>query len=160
MQTPEIESLKLKFEEISMLLQTCQVNEHGIVCDDWFEFLAVAKQSLLDEKIRDALNYSANKLLRISDKDPFMIQILSFFEGKTSREKKLNLVRFLEKHPSLKSAHPECILQRLRLINKYEDKFSHLNLTETPINDAITAEDEDLNNQEQQEEPQDEDFLQ
>ena len=159
MQTPEIESLKLKFEEISMLLQTCQVNEHGIVCDDWFELLAVARQELIDEKIRDALNYSSNKVLRISDKDPFMIQILSFFEGKTSREKKLNLVRFLEEHPSLKSVHPERVLQRLRLIKKYGDEFSRLNLATTPINDAINEVNEDLNNQEQQEEPQDEDFL-
>ena len=113
-------------------------NEYGFLhCDDIIEYLIIARSSAMNDKIKDAVKCTAECFRKISDKNEIMRQILTFFEGKTSTDKKNALRDFLKENPAFRTTSPELLLQRLKLKNKFGDYFESREIPLNPIKEAI-----------------------
>ena len=117
--------------------QIIKIQDSGVYCDDLYEYLTIAFTKGMDEKYEDAMKYSYEAIKRISAKDETMQKILEFFEGKNVKEKKAALNNFLKEHPSLRSADPQLLLQRIKFGKKYGEKFAQREMPPTPIKDAL-----------------------
>ena len=152
MSVEEVEQLRKKITELEEKVKQFVQNDYGLYCDDMYEYLVIARSEAMKDKIEDALSCTTDFYRKVSDKDQIMKNVLTFFEGRTSREKKDQLRDFLNHNPQYRTKHPRLLLQRLRLKKKYEDKFAQREIPEHPIQDAV----DEIN---PQEEPKDEDFL-
>ena len=157
MSVEEVEQLRKKIAELEEKVKQYVQNDYGLYCDDMYEYLVIARSVAMKDKLEDALSCTADFYRKVSDKDQIMKHVLNFFEGRTSREKKDKLRDFLNHNPHYRTKHPQLLLQRLRLKQKFEDKFAQREIPEHPIQDAI----DELNTpvEESQEASKDEDFL-
>ena len=135
MEPPKI--LNRQFSKITEEMIRIEEKDYGITCDDIYEFLIIARQKEMEEKINDALNYTNEIFRRLSVKEEIMKQILEFFEGNNAKEKKDNLKKFLNEHPVFRTTDPKILLQRLKIGQKYGEIFSQWTFQDTPIKDAI-----------------------
>ena len=135
MESPELKKLKKQLSKITE--QIIKFQDTGIYCDDMYEYLSIACTKAMDEKVEDAMKCTYELFKHISSKDETMKQILEFFDGDTAKEKKNALHNFLKEHPSLRTADPQLLLQRLKLGRKYGEVFSQRGLPQTPIKEAI-----------------------
>ena len=108
-----------------------------LYADDMEEYLIVARTPVMDEKFQDAIKCSLEAYKRISEKNETMKKILSYFKGKTIKEKKKALCEYLKLHPCFRTEDPKLLLQRLKLKNKFGDYFETREIPLTPIKDAI-----------------------
>ena len=123
-----------------------------------YEYLLIARYSAMKDKIQDALMCTADCYRKITDKDDAMKKILSFFNGNNARKKKDALRDYLKENPQYRTKNPKLLYQRLRLTRKYSEEFSHREIPEHPIQDAI----DELNTpveESQEAPPKDEEFL-
>ena len=114
-----------------------ELNYSGVYNDDMIEYLIIARTSAMNDKFKDAIKCANDSYRRVSDKTEEMKQILSFFEGKTVKEKKDQLRDFLRDHPCFRTEDPKLLLQRLRLQKKYGEFFASREIPLTPIMDGI-----------------------
>ena len=136
-QLPEVQEMRARMAELGDMIKRYSENQYGLLEDDFFEYLIIARAQAMAGKIEDILAYTTETYKKLSDKDATMKQILSFFEGKTSKEKKDALKNFIKENPHFRTNKPELLLQRLRLAKKYGDFFSQQDIPQTPIKDAI-----------------------
>lgn len=134
---PEVREMRAKMIELSDMIKRYGDDEYGLIEDDFFEYLIIARAEAMSGKIQDMLNYTTEVYRQLSDKNVTMKQILSFFQGKTSKEKKEELRKFIKEHPEFRTTCPELLLQRLRLTKKYGDLFAQRDIPQQPIRDAI-----------------------
>ena len=151
----QVAKLQRKIAELEDKVKRYQDSVLELFCDDIYEYILIARSEALTEKLKDVVNCKVDFYRQLSDKDPTMNQILMFFEGKTIRAKKDALREYLRENPIFRTQKPELLLQRLRLTRKYSEEFSHREIPEHPIQDAI----DELNPQEAPKAPKDEDFL-
>ena len=114
-----------------------ELNYSGVYNDDMIEYLIIARTSAMNDKFKDAIKCATDSYRRVSERTEEMKQILTFFEGKTVKEKKDRLRDFLRDHPCFRTEDPKLLLQRLRLQKKYGDYFAAREIPLTPIKDAI-----------------------
>ena len=151
----ENESLRRQIAELQAKIDARKHDEYGIVADDLFEYLIIARTEAMDQKISDALKFTQETYRRAVEKDETVKRILDFFPGRTAFQKKDKLREFIHEHPSFRTTNPELFLQRLRLYRKYSDTFSKELIPLQPIKDAIDRSNTTLPIPE----PKDEDFL-
>ena len=130
--------MKVKIIELENKIRQYENNHYGLVNDDMFEFLVIARSNAMQGKIKEAIECSADFYRKVSTRDEIMTQVMTFFEGKTIKEKKDALRKFLTENPHYRTMDPKLLLQRLRLGKKYGEKFADLDVVpQNPIKDAI-----------------------
>ena len=149
MQAPIVKQFRKHLTALTEEIIKFDDQNYGIACDDMYEYLTIACEKAMNEKIEDALKYTITTFREISAKDETMKQILEFFEGKNVREKKLALHNFIKEHPVFRTTDPKLLLQRLKLGKKYGEIFAQRPLPQTPIKEALdelkpNAEEDDL----------------
>ena len=114
-----------------------ELNYSGVYNDDMIEYLIIARTSAMNDKFKDAIKCTIDSYRKVSEKTEEMKQILTFFQGKTVKEKKDHLRDFLREHPCFRTEDPKLLLQRLKLQKKYGDYFATREIPLTPIMDGI-----------------------
>ena len=84
----DAKQLRRHIAELECRVRKFEDNYGFLCCDDMIEYLIVARSSAMNDKIKDAVKCTIESFRKISDKNETMKKILSFFEGKTSSEKK------------------------------------------------------------------------
>ena len=153
----EIDRLRRKIEQLETKVKHYESCFTELYCDDMYEYLLIARQEALQDRIKDILNCKTEFYRLLPEKDKTMKQILMFFEGGSVKAKKENLRNYLKENPIFRTADPKLLLQRLKLTRTYAAAFSHNDLPQTPIQDAIKE--SNITIEEPQEELKDEDFL-
>ena len=154
MQTDDPERLKQQIRELKDRVRELEEKGANIFKDDMYEYLVVACTKAMNEKLADALAYTREAYSLMSEKDKYVRKILSYFEGKTVREKKRELFNFIKENPVYRTKSPQLLLQRLRYTKKYGDILSNDVLPQTPLKDAI-----DRSNTPLQETKEEEEYL-
>ena len=152
METDDPVTLKKQIAALTERVKSLEENGAGLIMDDLFEYLAVARTKAMNEKLSDVLAYTRDAYEKLTEKDNTMKKILSYFDGPTVRERKRGLFKFIKDNPVLRTANPELMLQRLRCIKKYGDIFATEDLPQTPLKDAIDRSNTPLPIPEQKEE--------
>ena len=150
--------LRTQIAELQKRLQEAEDKEYGLFVDDVFEYLLIVCKGAMNEKLADMFKFTFEFYKKYPDRNPTMKKILELFPGNTSLEKRTGLKNFLKENPGFRTTNPELLLQRLTLLNQYGEAFQQEFVPSNPIKDAINR----LycrEQPEQQEEPQDEDFL-
>ena len=151
----ENESLRRQIAELQAKITERERNDYGIIADDLFEYLVIARTEAMDEKINDVLKFKQETYRKAVENEETIKHILDFFTGRTTLQKKEQLREFIKAHPCFRTSNPELLLQRLRLHRKYSDTFSKEQIPLQPIKDAIDRSNTSLPIPE----PKDEDFL-
>ena len=133
----ENEALRRQIAELQAKIDERKHDEYGIVADDLFEYLIIARTEAMDEKINDMLKFTQEAYRKAIEKDETVRRILEFFPGRTAFKKKEQLREFIIEHPSFRTTDPKLLLQRLRLYRKYSDTFSKEPIPLQPIKEAI-----------------------
>ena len=154
-ETDDPVALKKQIAALTERVKALEENGASLIVDDLYEYLAVARTKAMNEKISDALAYTREAYDKLTERDNTMKKILSYFEGRTVRERKNELFRFIKNNPVCRTADPELVLQRLRYIKKYGDILAAEDLPQTPLKDAIDRSNTPLPIPD----PKDEDFL-
>ena len=133
----EVLELRKTIAELKDKVREYEENTPYLLNDDMAEFLIVARTAPMDEKFQDAMKCSLEAYKRISEKNETMKKILSYFKGKTIKEKKKALCEYLKLHPCFRTEDPKILLQRLKLKNKFGDFFESREVPLNPIKEAI-----------------------
>ena len=155
MENPEVRELHMKIVELEAKIKEYESQHYGLNTDDMYEFLVAARLKAMNEKVQDALRYTVNTYRTISGREETMKKVLDYFDGNTIKEKKAALHEFLKQNPAMRTTDPILLLQRLRIMKKYQDIFSAKEIPEHPIEDAIR----ELSTPPPISDPKDEDFL-
>ena len=137
METDDPVALKKQIAALTERVKALEEKGASLIIDDLYEYLAVARTKAMNEKISDALKYTREAYDKLTEKDATMKKILSYFNGRTARERKNELFRYIKDNPVVRTSDPEIMLQRIRYIKKYGDILASEDIPQTPLKDAI-----------------------
>ena len=151
----DIASVHKQIREFQEKIRVVTHLENLVFIDDLYEYLLIARPAAMNEKITDAAKCSAEHFRKTPDKNPLMKNILAFFPGKTSLERRIGLKNFLLENPAYKTSDLNLLLQRLQMRDLFQDILEREDIEERPIKDAIAR----IKDIRVEEEPNDNDFL-
>ena len=138
-QQNEAEELRRQLAVLQDRIQEMERANYGLMTDDMYEYLIIARTEAMDEKINDVMKYTIETYRKVSEKNETMKKILDYFPGTTTVQRREGLKEFIKQHPSFRTTNPELLLQRIRLHKKYSEQFSTQDIPASPLKDAIDA---------------------
>ena len=132
-----VQTTKKRIAELERELQILKCTKPKVVSDDPYEFLLMCDLLNMDAKIREVLEAAPFKLTNKSTADFTFKRLLDQFPGRTVKEQKDNLRRFLIEHPALRTLNIELLLQRVYIWNHYHDFFEQRSFPERPIQEVL-----------------------
>ena len=132
-----VQTTKKRIAELERELQILKCTKPRVVADDPYEFLLMCDLLNMDAKIREVLEAAPFKLTNKSATDYTFRRLLDQFPGRTVKEQKEALRKFLVDHPALRTLNIELLLQRVYIWNHCHDFFEERSLPERPIQEVL-----------------------